>query len=106
SFVVCDACNAPLTASAPKGGTKRYPYYHCRRCPGVSIRKETLEARFVELLESLRPRAEFMALFRAIVSDVWKKRCSGAARLRVSLESRLSVVPRREGAREDAVVYV
>jgi DNA invertase Pin-like site-specific DNA recombinase len=104
-FVVCDACNTPLTGSAPKGRSKRYPYYHCRRCAGVSIRKETLEARFLELLESLQPRAEFMALFRAIVLDVWKKRCSGAASLRVSLESRLAVLQRREAQLEDAFVY-
>jgi hypothetical protein len=72
---------------------------------GREIRKEALESRFVELLESLQPRAEFMGLFRAIVLDVWKERCAGAGGLRADLESRL---PSSSGARpssRDAFVY-
>ena len=44
-FVVCDACSTALTGSAPRGRSKRYSYYHCRRCKGVSVRKEALGAR-------------------------------------------------------------
>jgi len=54
-FIICDACGTPLTGSAPRGRSKTYPYYHCRRCKGVSVRKEVLEAEFIALLESLRP---------------------------------------------------
>lgn len=39
-FVVCDLCTTPLTGSAPKGRSKWYSYYHCRKCKGVSARKE------------------------------------------------------------------
>lgn len=104
-FVICDACNTPLTGSAPKGRSKTYPYYHCRRCKGVSVRKEVLEARFVELLETLSPRPEFMRLFRAIVLDVWKNRSADASRLRSSLEARLTDLRGREALLEDAFLY-
>ncbi len=58
-FVVCDRCDTPLTGSAPRGRTKTYPYYHCRKCNGVSIRREALHGRFVELLAGLKPRLEY-----------------------------------------------
>ena len=51
-FVACAVCATPLTGSAPKGRSKRYAYYHCRVCKGISVRKEQLEARFVALLEA------------------------------------------------------
>jgi site-specific DNA recombinase len=57
-FVVCDRCNTPLTGSAPRGRKKTYPYYHCRKCRGVSIPREALHDRFVDLLAGLRPRPE------------------------------------------------
>lgn len=40
----------------------------------MSVRKEQLEGRFVELLNATWPRPEFMRLFREIVLDVRKER--------------------------------
>ena len=88
-FVVCDACGTPLTGSASRGRAKRYPYYHCRRCRGVNVRKEVLEDQFLELLEALMPRPRFMKLFKVIVLDVWKARQADARKLLAALESRL-----------------
>ncbi len=104
-FVACDACGTPLTGSAPRGRAKRYSYYHCRRCKGVSVRKEALEAHFLELLEALKPRTEFMTLFKAIVLDVWKTRQADAGKLMAGLESRLADLRRRESILEDAFLY-
>jgi hypothetical protein len=64
-----------------------------------------LEARFVELLESLRPRPEFFALFRAIVLDVWKQRRASASELQNRLTARLADLKRREAILEDAFLY-
>jgi site-specific DNA recombinase len=104
-FVTCDACNTPLTGSAPKGRKKNYRYYHCRRCKGVSIRTEKLESQFLQFLESLRPRPDFMGLFRAIVLDVWRTRREDAGRLRQQLEGRLADVQGRESLLEEAFLY-
>jgi len=81
------------------------PYYHCRRCKGVSVRKEILEAQFLELLEALKPRVEFIKLFKAIVLDVWKTRQANAGNLLTTLESRLADLRRRESILEDAFLY-
>jgi DNA invertase Pin-like site-specific DNA recombinase len=104
-FVVCDRCGTPLTGSAPKGRTKTYPYYHCRKCRGVSIRREGLHGQFVELLQGLQPKPEYLALFRAIVLDVWKARVAEAGALRAAVEARLADLRRREMLLEEAYLY-
>jgi site-specific DNA recombinase len=104
-FVICDVCSTPLTGSAPRGRSRSYRYYHCRRCKGVNVRAEALEGQFVELVESLRPRPEFMALFRAIVLDVWRGRCEGAGQVRRELEARLAELQRRESVLDNAYLF-
>lgn len=46
-------------------------------------------AKFLELIEQLQPKPEYLRLFRAIVLDVWKKRQSEATKLAVTLQSRV-----------------
>ena len=68
-----------------------YPYYHCRKgCPGVAARKGKLETAFVDLLDSLRPRPEYLALFKAIVLDVWKEERRIAAEAEARLRTRVA----------------
>jgi site-specific DNA recombinase len=104
-FVVCDLCATPLTGSAPKGRSRRYPYYHCRKCKGVSVKKEQLEARFLDLLQSTQPRPEFMRLFRDIVLDVWKARQRDGAEIEARLRGRLSDLEHRESTVERAFLF-
>jgi hypothetical protein len=104
-FVACDRCGTPLTGSAPRGRTKTYPYYHCRKCRGVSIGRDVLHRLFLELLETLRPHPQYLALFRAIVLDVWKVRTAEACALRAALDAKLADLRRREEMLEEAYVY-
>jgi site-specific DNA recombinase len=104
-FVVCDRCSTPLTGSAPRGRTKTYPYYNCRKCRGVSIRRDALHQLFLELLETLRPRTEYLELFRAVVLDVWRGRTAEAGALRAALEAKLADLRGREELLEEAFLY-
>jgi site-specific DNA recombinase len=104
-FVVCDACGTPLTGSAPRGRSKRYSYYHCRRCKGVSVRHEVLEGRFLALLGSLRPKVPYMKLFRAVVMDLWKKRLAQAGSLQTELAARLQQLQQRESILDDTYLF-
>ena len=79
--------------------------YHCRKCRGVSIRRDALHRLLLELLETLRPRPEYVALFRAIVLDVWKGRAAEAGALRADLEVKLADLRRREELLEEAYLY-
>ena len=86
-FVTCSHCLTPLTGSWSTGRSKKYAYYHCRKCKQVKSSKQTLEAAFVELLSRLQPEVGYMRLFNAIVLDVWKQRQGEATRLRADLEA-------------------
>jgi len=104
-FVACDRCGRPLTGSEPRGRTKTYPYYHCRKCRGVSIRREALHGLFLDLLDTLRPRPEYLELFRAIVLDVWRVRTAEAGALRMALEEKLTKLQDREALLNRAFIY-
>lgn len=75
NFVRCPKCGEKLTAGWSTGrNKKRYPYYHCRtKGCSLNAKKEALEGRFIEYLRSFQPKEDTLALFRAIVLDVWER---------------------------------
>ena len=104
-FVRCESCRTPLTASWSKGRTNRYPYYHCRSCKVVKVRKERLEASFVSLLDRLQPHAGYMRLFRAVVIDVWKARQADAVEARKAVQARCEALRSRLDEVEHAFIH-
>ena len=97
-IVRCEGCKEPVTGSWSRGKAgKRYAYYRCRQrgCSSFNVSKDTMEAAFVELLELLRPKAVYLALFREIVRDVWKQRQIEAGAVRQTLEGRISALRER-----------
>jgi len=104
-FVVCAVCDTPLTGSDAGGRSRKYPYYHCRRCRGVRIPTAALETQFVSVLESVQPEPGVMPLFNAIVKDVWNRQQAAAAHERRILEGRLVDLERRETALDDAFIH-
>ena len=104
-FVACGDCGTPLTGSASRGRSQRYSYYHCRKCSKVRVKVEQLETQFVQLLETLQPRPEFMKLFRAIVTDVWKERGNETSQVQVGLKQRIDDLRQKEARLEEAFLY-
>ncbi len=107
-FAACGHCGQPLTGSWSKGKSKRYAYYHCppnARCRKTNLPKSELETLFLSLLERLRPRPEFLTLFRAIVLDVWKARKDDVAARRTAAERKLADVKRRKDQLVEAFIY-
>lgn len=106
-FVGCAACGVPLTGAWSTGRKARYPYYRCRNtsCRAVNIAKENLEAEFIDYLIKFTPRAEYVALFREIVLDVWRERHAKAAEACKRLEARLAELRRRNDQLEEAIIY-
>ena len=101
----CGNCRTPLTASWSKGRTNRYPYYHCRACKVVKVRKERLEARFVELLDALQPNAGYMRLFHAVVIDLWRGRQADAIEARRAVQARCDALRCRLDEVEQAFIH-
>jgi site-specific DNA recombinase len=105
-FVRCMGCDSPLTGSFSTGrnGT-RYGYYHCPRCKTVKTTKGALDAAFVGLLDALRPRAEYVALFRAIVVDCWREAAQDAVQGRRAAEQRVRHIEDRINRVEEAFLF-
>lgn len=88
--VVCSGCGNNLTASWPKGNTKRYAYYLCQNkktketgkpCEfyGKSIRRDKIEGEFEELLQGIQPSRD---LVRTIIgmAKVYRERKAAQAK--------------------------
>jgi len=73
-FVRCAACNKPITGSWSKGRNRHYAYYRCRNKGRLAFNtpRDTMEAQFTEYLEAMRPKPEYIRLFREIVLDTWR----------------------------------
>jgi hypothetical protein len=108
-FVTCGQCNKPLTGSWSQSKTRRrYAYYHCppkARCRCTNIPRHELEAKFLSLLENLRPRPELVALFRRVVLDVWETRRQDIEAQRTAAERKIVELKRRKDQLLDAFIY-
>ena len=77
-FVKCIECGESITGSSPKGRTKNYPIYHCPKCRSrivnhrVSVPRDKLNAKFVDLLQSITPSEATLKLFRSQVVKKWQ----------------------------------
>ncbi len=105
-FVRCGACGRPLTGSWSRGRGRRYAYYHCpgRAC-GTSATKGALEGNFLALLDRLRPRPEYLRLFKAVVLDSWQERRKEAAGLEAELRRRAEALRQRKERLLEAFLY-
>ena len=82
-FILCDDCQAPLTACWSKSKTgKKHPYYLCKTKGCVSyrksIRREDLEEQFESLLQAMEPTQGLYELAKAMFRDAWEMRLAQA----------------------------
>ena len=106
-FVKCQKCSSPLTGSLSKGKTKKYPYYRCSNtsCRSVNIRREKLEEKFVEYLNHLKPKPEYVKLFEAIVLDRWRDMETEATAQSRSLQKHVDELRTKKERLEEAFIY-
>ena len=104
-FVRCCGCDKPLTGSYSTGRTNRYAYYHCAKCNAVRTAKRDVEQVFLDLLERLQPKTEYLRLFRAIVRDCWNAERDHARGLKSDVEKRLQQIKSRIDRLEHAFIF-
>jgi site-specific DNA recombinase len=104
-FVRCTSCDVPLTGAWSKGRSERYGYYRCRTPTCVNVPRVTLESEFIDYLVRFTPRAEYVALFREVVLDVWQERHAEAAEARTRLDARLTELRRRKDQLDETFIY-
>jgi site-specific DNA recombinase len=109
NFVSCGQCGKPLTASWSKGkmGVK-YAYYRCQNHACVSpvnVRRQDLEAEFVEFLREQRPDPAYLRLFNKVVLDVWQERQTDATLLARKLQRQVDELKEQKRKLNEAFVY-
>ncbi len=78
-YVACSGCGGTLTASWSSGRRGRYPYYRCRNTKTCevrpkSIKKDELEGRFLEFLESVKVRPEIIRLTEKVTLEKYREK--------------------------------
>jgi site-specific DNA recombinase len=90
--LTCRLCGKSLTASASKGRTEYYRYYHCRG--GCSERFSTDEANgtFVDYLRSVTVKSEVAELYREVMNDIFEEQEGGREKELAKLDKQLRSV--------------
>jgi site-specific DNA recombinase len=105
-FVRCAACEKPLTGSWSRGKRgRRYAYYRCPRCSRMSIAKDALETLFLELLDRLQPKPEYLQALRESVLEVWKNRQTEIEEFKEIRQKRKLLIEERKQRLIETFVY-
>lgn len=97
-FILCFNCSQPMYASSPKtgGGKSHSPRYHCARksCRGKvpSIKAETANAMFGELLKDIQPLDTILKLYKEILNRTAMKQLDNLNRRLSTLRNGLSTL--------------
>ena len=104
-FVRCGQCGGGFTGSWSKGrGGRRYGFYHCIH-GHARVPRARLEAAFLELLDTLRPRPEYWAVLRAAVLDTWRETRKGAGATLARARHTVSELEAKLARVEEAFLY-
>ena len=105
-FLICAKCETSLTGSWSSGRSKKYAYYRCQKgCEGTNIRKGKLERLFVQYLQGMKPRQEYVSLFRAVVLDVWEEKKKSAKDQVKGIGQRIEELEAKRNRLEEAFLY-
>jgi DNA invertase Pin-like site-specific DNA recombinase len=89
-FARCGRCGSGMTGGLSTGRSRRYRYYQCsKHCPGMGIRGEVLEQRFLDVLAQLKANSAMVAVFRETVQEVSRNMQTHATALGISHKRRL-----------------
>lgn len=91
-------CGAFLSACWSRGRTKGYPYYLCRHCRRVNIRRDNVEEAFVEELRAYRPVPSQWEFVTTAITLRWKQRNADFFRRHKTTESKIEKVEALQAA--------
>ena len=98
-FVCCAGCSVPLRSSWAKGRTKSYPYYLCqtKSCDhyGKSIARDKIEQEVGDIVKTLQPAHNVVALVKLMVRHVWDARLEQTKTLKASLTKHIHEADRQ-----------
>lgn len=71
NFLVCPKCGKMITASASKGRTAYYNYYHCTASCGWRYKAEHVHDLFIQELRKYKPQPAMLQLYKQVILDVY-----------------------------------
>ena len=96
----------PLTGSWSSGKLgRRYAYYRCPSCSRLSIAKDRLETLFLDLLDRLQPKPEYLQALRESVLEVWENRQTEVEEFKKIRQKRKLRIEERKQRLIEAFVY-
>ncbi len=99
NFVACPCCSNALQAGWSKGRNKYYGYYICQKkgCDlyGKSIKKDTIESDFEELLKGVVPSIPIIRMFEAAFTECWNERENKQKDMALSLKNETKSLNRK-----------
>ncbi len=107
-FVLCNACNHPMTACWSKGRKSHYAYYLCfkKGCINYrkSVRKEQMESEFEQLLQQATPTAPLFDMAQAMFRALWNDQAKNRDQQATSIERELQQTDKKVQMLLDRVV--
>ena len=98
-LVNCSCCSEPLKAGRSKGRSKYYYYYAChsKSCEhyGKSIKRETLEGDFENLLAELQPSETLLKVATHMFKSIWDKHQAAFVERREAAQYALSGIEKK-----------
>jgi site-specific DNA recombinase len=98
-FILCECCEAPLTACWAHGRSGKYAYYHCRTrgCEqyGKSVKKEDMEGEFEQLLKDLTPTPQVITCMQQIIDELRDKKTKHFKDYLGDLENQVVLIDRK-----------
>ncbi len=107
-FVCCAGCGVPLRSSWSKGRTKSYPYYLCQTkgCDayGKSMARDKVERDIGDVIKTLQPTHNVVALVKAMFRRAWDVRRAQADTLKASIQKHMKGVDQQIEALMDRLM--
>ena len=72
-FLNCIQCGTTLTASASKGRSKKYYYYHCQHGCTERVKAEIINSKLETILQNLTQRKYSIKLFKDVSKSIFKE---------------------------------
>jgi len=98
-FACCAGCGVPLRSSLSKGRNKYYAYYLCqtKSCEdyGKSIARDTIEGDVGDIIKSLQPTQNLIALTKIMFRKAWDMRYAQIGSAKETLKKHIVQVDRQ-----------
>lgn len=94
-IVKCGNCRKTMTGNWAK---KKYGHYRCTNCKGVNIKKDYVESRFKDYLETIRLNENIANVIKTAIKLNWEQETTEMKKERLVLENQLNDLKHKQNS--------